>query len=127
MTDFGFSTALSLMRRTAPFIMFRLVVYAGIALAYVLATGVGAGVGYGIGAFWGPEGRMAGSGYGALAGFGLTAAALYLLREYTLYLVKAGHIAVMVELLHGRAIPNGQGQIAYARVPPMCCSASTSW
>ena len=115
MADFRTATALSLLRRTAPFVVFRLVVYTGIALAYVLATGAGAGVGYGIGAIWGPEGRLTGSGYGALGGFAVTAAALYLLREYILYLVKAGHIAVMVELLQGRAIPAGQGQIAYAR------------
>ena len=115
MADFRTATALSLMRRTAPFILFRLVVYTGIALAYVLATGAGGGVGYGIGAFWGADGRLTGSAYGALAGFGLTAAALYLLREYILYIVKAGHIAVMVELLQGRAIPDGQGQIGYAR------------
>ena len=88
--DFRTATALSLLRRTAPFVVFRLVVYTGIALAYVLATGAGAGVGYGIGAFWGPEGRLTGSGYGALGGFALTAAALYLMREYLLYIVKAG-------------------------------------
>ena len=115
MADFSTATALTLMRRTAPFIAFRLVVYTGIALACVLATGAGAGLGYGIGAFWGPDGRVGGSVFGAFAGFGLTAAALYLLREYILYIVKAGHIAVMVELLAGRTIPEGQGQIAYAR------------
>jgi hypothetical protein len=41
--------------------------------------------------------------------------ALYWLREYILYVVKAGHIAVMVHLLDGRQVPDGQGQIAYAR------------
>ena len=44
----------------------------------------------------------------------LTAGALYFLREYLLYLVKAGHIAVLVELLDGRGVPQGQGQIGYA-------------
>ncbi len=115
MSDFSFSTALSLMRRTAPFVLFRLAVYFGIAIAYVLVTGIGAGLGYGIGGFWDDDTRLAASGYGAAAGFGLTAAALYFLREYVLYTVKAGHIAVMVELLQGREIPGGQGQIAYAR------------
>lgn len=115
MSDFSFSTALRLMRQTAPFVMFRLAVYFGIAVAYVLATGMGAGLGYGIGSFWEDDGRLAGAAYGAAGGFGLTAAALYFLREYVLYTVKAGHIAVMVELLQGREIPGGQGQIAYAR------------
>jgi hypothetical protein len=115
MSDFSVSTALRVMRQTAPFLAFRIVVYFGIAVAYVLATGAGAGLGYGIGGFWGDEERLTASAYGAVGGFGLTAATLYFLREYVLYTVKAGHIAVMVELLQGREIPNGQGQIAFAR------------
>ena len=33
------------------------------------------------------------------------------MREYLLYLVKAGHIAVLVELMQGQPIPDGRGQI----------------
>lgn len=40
---------------------------------------------------------------------------IYFLREYILYIVKAGHIVVMVELMHGGEIPNGMGQVAYAK------------
>lgn len=116
MSAFKVSTSLALMRRTAPFLVFRLLVYAGIAAAYVLATGVGAGIGYGIGTLWEDETRLSAGLYGAAAGFGLVGAVLYLLREYILYIVKAGHIAVMVELLQNREIPHGQGQIAYARM-----------
>ena len=115
MSDFSVSTALRVMQQTAPFLAFRIVVYFAIVAAYVLATGAGAGLGYGIGGFWGEEERLSASISGAIGGFGITAAALYFLREYLLYTVKAGHIAVMVELLQGREIPNGQGQIAYAR------------
>jgi hypothetical protein len=115
LSAFKVSTSLALMRRTAPFLVFRLLVYAGITAAFVLATGIGAGVGYGIGAFWGQETRLSAGVFGAAAGFGLVGAALYLLREYVLYIVKAGHIAVMVELLRGREIADGQAQIAYAR------------
>ena len=39
----------------------------------------------------------------------------YLLREYLLYMVKAGHIAVLVELMDGRELPQGRGQIDYAQ------------
>lgn len=115
MSNFKTSTAFSLMRRTAPFLLFRLAVYFGIAVAYVVATGVGAGIGYGIGGFWQDDTQAAFGIYGGVAGFGLTAAVLYFLRAYILYIVKAGHIAVMVELLQGREIPEGQGQIGYAR------------
>ncbi|HEU4774891.1 MAG TPA: hypothetical protein VFS82_10300 [Lysobacter sp.] len=55
-----------------------------------------------------------GAFWGGLAGFGLTSAVLYWAREYLLYLVKAGHIAVLAHLLDGKQIPGGRGQIDYA-------------
>ncbi|MDT8438471.1 MAG: hypothetical protein RQ729_05645 [Wenzhouxiangellaceae bacterium] len=113
MMDFKLGEVLSLMGRTAPFLVFRFLVYFGITLAYVLITGIGAGLGYGIGSIGGePE---AGGMWGGMAGFALAGAAVYLLREYLLYLVKAGHIAVLVELMDGKQIPGGRGQIAHAQ------------
>src|SRR5690606_5937449 len=53
--------------------------------------------------------------YGGLAGFALVSVVVYWVREYILYVVKAGHIAVMVHLVDGRDVPDGQNQIAYAR------------
>ena len=49
MWDFDIGRTLGIMSRTWPFIALRLVVYFGITVAYVLATGTGAGVGYGVG------------------------------------------------------------------------------
>lgn len=115
MADFSFSTSMGLMRRTAPFIVFRMAVYFGIAVAYVLVTGTGAGVGWGIGAFGDDEFRAASTMWGGVIGFGATAAVLYFLREYILYMVKAGHIAVMVEYLEGKELPEGRGQIDHAQ------------
>jgi hypothetical protein len=115
MWDFSMGTAVSVMRKTAPFLLFRIAVYFGIALAYVLATGTGAGIGYGIGAL-GDEGFQGSATlWGGGVGFAVVAGILYLMREYLLYIVKAGHIAVMVEVLDGREIPAGQGQVAYGR------------
>ncbi len=114
MWDFSAGRALGLMARTAPFVVFRLMVYAGITLAYVLAIGVGAGLGWLIGAAGSADFRASATGFGGLAGFGLVAALLYFLREYLLYIVKAGHIAVLVELIEGRAIPAGRSQIDHA-------------
>src|SRR5690606_9332906 len=48
-------------------------------------------------------------------GFGLVAAVMYLVREYVLYIVKAGHIAMLVKLLDGEQMPEGRSQITYAR------------
>lgn len=54
--------------------------------------------------------------WGALAGLGVAGGILYFLREYLLYMVKAGHIAVLVELMEGKKdLPGGRGQISHAQ------------
>ena len=115
MWDFDIGRTLGIMFRTWPFIALRLIVYFGITVAYVLATGAGAGVGYGVGNIFAEGGPEAMAFWGGIVGFGLVSLALYWMREYILYVVKAGHIAVMVHLIDGRDVPGGQGQIAYAR------------
>ena len=115
MWDFSIAKALGLMIRTAPFLIFRALVYFGIAAALVIATGAGAGTGYGIGLLSDEEFRATSTLWGGIAGFGLTAGVIFFLRDYLLYLVKAGQIAVMVDYLDGKPLPYGQGQIAYAR------------
>lgn len=101
------------MVRTMPFLLLRLAVYAGIALAYVLASAVGAGIGYGIGAASGSS--AGGALLGALFGFIVVGAIMFWARAYLLYLVKAGHIAVLVELIDGRSLPAGKGQVEHGK------------
>ena len=113
MWDFNMGQALGAMIKTAPFIIFRIIIYVGIALAYVLAVGVGAGIGYGLGSIGDEPGGWAFGG--GFIGFGIVSVALYWAREYLLYLVKAGHVAVLVEHLDGKALPGGRGQIEYAQ------------
>ncbi len=115
MWDFSIAKALGLLIRTAPFLIFRALVYFGIAVAMVVVTGAGAGTGYGIGLVGDEEFRATSTVWGGIAGFGLTAGVVFFLRDYLLYMVKAGQIAVMVEYLDGKPLPYGQGQIAYAR------------
>ncbi|KQZ94064.1 hypothetical protein ASD64_04050 [Mesorhizobium sp. Root157] len=116
MWDFSVSASLSIMMRTWPFIVLRMIVYFGITLAYILATGSGAGVGYGVGHISSdPDGPASFAVWGGVVGFGLVSIAVYWVREYILYIVKAGHITVMVHLVDGREVPDGQNQIAYAR------------
>lgn len=111
--DFQIGTIIGLLRRTAPFLVFRFLIYFGITLGYVLATGIGAGVGYGAGAIFGDTG--VGSVWGGFIGFGIAGAVMYFLREYLLYMVKAGHIAVLVEIMDGGEVPGGRGQIDHAQ------------
>ena len=114
MWDFNIAGAFRLMVRSLPFILLRMAVYFGITLGYILVTGVGAGVGYGVGGF-GDEGFRANTTmWGGFAGFGIFGAIMYWAREYILYIVKAGHIAVLVELINGQPLPEGRGQIEHA-------------
>jgi hypothetical protein len=112
MIDFRLGEVFSLLARTAPFLVFRFLVFFGITLAFILGTGAGAGMGWLLGAAGGE--REAGVFWGALTGFGVVSGVAYFLREYLLYMVKAGHIAVLVEYMDGKEVPGGKGQITYA-------------
>lgn len=115
MWDFSITRALGLMARTLPFVIFRAVVYFGIAVALVIVTGAGAGIGWGVGAFGDEEFRASSTVWGGTIGFGATVGVLFFLRDYVLYIVKAGHIAVMVEIMDGGTVPGGRSQIDHAR------------
>jgi hypothetical protein len=112
MLDFRTGQILGLLMRTMPFLLLRIAVYIGITIAYVLAVGIGGGIGLLFGKIGGNTGG--GAGIGGLIGFIVISGILFWARQYLLYLVKAGHIAVLVELLDGRQIPSGSGQIGYA-------------
>ena len=114
MWDFSLRRSTGLILRTLPFILLRCAVYFGITLAYILMTSIGAGVGYGIGGLGAESFRAAATLWGGLIGFGVTGGVLYFLREYILYTVKAGHIAVLVQLLDQDQLPAGKSQISYA-------------
>jgi hypothetical protein len=113
MWDFSLGRAIGAMFRTWPFIVLRMIVYFGLALGYVLVAGVGAGTGWLFHYFgFEPESSTL---IGGAAGLGIVSLVVYWFREYLLYLVKAGHIAVLVEILNGKPVPGGRGQIAYAQ------------
>ncbi|WP_439603877.1 hypothetical protein [Shinella sp.] len=115
MLDFSIVRSFGLMARTLPFLLLRVVVYFGIICALVLTTGAGAGIGWGMAGIGDQAARAGSAFWGGTIGFGVTAAVLFFLREYILYIVKAGHIAVMVELLDGESLPDSKGQIAHAK------------
>jgi len=110
MWDFSLSDALRVVLRTAPFLLLRLVVYVGMAFSFVLLTTLGAGFGLIAGRMFSlPHGAL----WGGLGGFVLLIGLYRLAREYVLYLVKAAHIAVLVELTDGKPIPAGEGQLRH--------------
>ncbi len=116
MWDFSISKTLGIMMNTMPFILFRMLVFFGITIAYILATGSGGAIGYGVGRVSSdPDAQGTFAVWGAVIGFGLVSVVVYWIREYVLYIVKAGHIAVMVELLQGKDLPMGRSQIDHAK------------
>ena len=111
MLDFRTGQIVGLLLRTAPFLLLRIAVYVGITIAYVLAVGIGGGIGALFGSIGGNMGG--GAGFGGIIGFVIVSGILFWARRYLLYLVNAGHIAVLVELLDGKVVPAGSGQIGY--------------
>ena len=59
MWDFEMGRVLALMSRTKPFIIYRLLIYTAITLAYVVVTGGGAGIGYLVGKIGGDSSTSA--------------------------------------------------------------------
>jgi hypothetical protein len=114
MWDFSVARSFAVLGRTGPFVLLRLAVFFGITFAYVFAAGTGAGFAYGLGRAFAADPEAAAL-LGALFGVAVVSVALYWLREYVLYLVKAAHVAVMVAFLDGRRIPPDQSQLAYGR------------
>lgn len=113
MWDFSIGRTIGILLKTMPFILTRMVIYFAITLAFILATGVGAGIGYGVGSVSdSPESFAV---WGGFFGMGLFGTAVYWAREWLLYMVKTAHIAVIVKLIDGEALPDGKGQVAYGR------------
>lgn len=111
--DFSIGHIFGLLRKTFPFLVFRFLIYMGIALGIVLLVGIGSGIGYVIGSI--ADGGAGGGVLGGLLTFGVSVGILLFLRSYLLYMVKAGHIAVLVEVMENRPLPEGKGQIEYAQ------------
>ena len=112
MWDFSLSGSIGAMLKTMPFIVVRIVVYFGIAIAYLIATGAGGAIGYGFTSFG--DGDGGGAGIGAFIGFAGASGVLYWFRELLLYYIKAGHIAVLVHVHDHDKLPMGKGQVEFA-------------
>ena len=113
MWDFSIGRTIGILARTMPFILTRMAIYFVITLAFILASGTGAGIGYGVGSLSdSPESFPI---WGGIFGMGFVGVAVYWAREWLLYMVKAAHIAVIVKLIDGEALPDGKGQVAYGR------------
>jgi hypothetical protein len=114
MPEYSLATSFWLVARTFPFMLLRIAVYFGVASAIFVAAGAGAGLGQAIGSLGGPAGRIPGMFWGSLAGIAFVAAIVWWLREYFLFLIRAGHLAALTLALDGKPLAAGPGQVAQA-------------
>ncbi len=111
MWDFSVFRALGLLLRTFPFVLFRI----AICLAIAVALALGGLAGSAVEQLFGNAAGTVGAVWGGAAGLLVVAALIHLRRDRLLFVVKAGHIALMVEALDGRRLPVSIGQIGLAR------------
>lgn len=109
-----FREATGVFRKTMPFVVLRMGVGLGIGLATVLYFGIVAWIGFRLleaGTISGWIGVA-----GLLVAIGLFIAAWRLAARYVLYLVKAGHIAVIAHVVETGEVPENQLQYGKAQV-----------
>lgn len=111
--DFSILLSITLMLRTLPFLILRMLV--SVVSAVAIALGIWAGIGlmnYLEGLAIVPDMKKV-IVIGAL--FGLVAAAWLakMARRWVLYLIKTAHISVLVEMIQGRPLTSGRNQIGY--------------
>ena len=108
----GFGTAFPLLVRTMPYALVRF----GLLLAFSIGTIIWFAMVFGIGAFLAAKVHpWIGIGWW-IAGFGVYGWAWWVVVRYALYLVQAGHIAVLTELVTTGSIAHGsEGMFQYGK------------
>ncbi|MFT3927885.1 MAG: hypothetical protein QM778_35485 [Myxococcales bacterium] len=108
-SDAGFSSSLSLLLSTLPYALVRF----GILFGVSVATLIWYGVTFGGGAFIGQRVPLLGYAW-IFGGLGVWGYLYWFIVRYFLYLLKAGHIAVLTELMtHGRVNNGQEGMFQY--------------
>lgn len=102
---------MKLFTRTIPFFITRILVYGVFGLVALIFLGIMVGIGFLVV-------KMFGESTGAflivmLIAFGVVYGGLKFVERYVLYIVKIGHVSVVVELLRRGKILEGKGQVAY--------------
>jgi hypothetical protein len=108
----GFSTAFGLVARTLPYAGVRFLILLGFSVATIVWFILTFGIGGWLGARVHP---WIGLGWW-VAGFGVYGWAWWVVVRYALYLIQAGHIAVLTELITTGSVANGsEGMFQYGK------------
>jgi len=113
MWDFSLLKATQAIEKTFAYTVHRLLVSLGIGCAYIGALLFGAGIGFAVGGRLGSAELAA--GMGALFGLAFFGWLMFWYRKKLNFAVKGGSVALFVELMAGRAVPNGRKQVNHAK------------
>src|SRR5690625_4163672 len=106
-------SVMQIVRRTFPFILTRILIYVGFAVAAFLFLGLMIGLGF---LFIKMFGETGGPFFIIIIiAFLVVWGGLRFLERYVLYMVKLGHVSVVTELLRNGNIPEGKGMVAYGK------------
>jgi hypothetical protein len=110
-TEDGFSSALSLCLKTSPYMLARF----GILVGFTVAAIVWVALCGGLAALFTNEDGEGGGAILFLFGIAGPAGVFVWLKRYVLYLLKAGHIAVLTKLITDGKLPDGVNQVEYGK------------
>lgn len=112
--DFSISKSAGIVVRTWPFVLLRVAVYGLFAAVFLVMVVSGGIIGHQtLPMVFDGMVPMQGGIFGAFGGMALGGLVLRILREYSLYMVKAAHVAVMVRLFDHGALPVGTTQLTF--------------
>lgn len=95
--------------KTMPMMIYRLFVYLMVAVGYIAATLFGTGTGFGLGSMGNNPASV--SSLGAVIGFGLCCYALYRMRSFFLFNVRASHVGLLTKALEEQSLATGMDQV----------------
>src|SRR5690625_1576865 len=104
---------MKLITRTMPFIFMRILMYGLFGLIAFVILGIMIGIGFLLIKFIGESSIV--FILVMISAFAFVYGLLRFLERYVLYMVKLGHVAVIVELLRTGKIPEGKGMVAYGK------------
>lgn len=104
---------MTLVRKTIPFFITRILTYLLFGVIAFVFLGIMIGIGYLVIKLFGESGGA--FIFIMVFAFLFVYGGLRFVERYFLYMVKIGHVAVIVELLRTGKIPEGKGQVAYGK------------
>src|SRR5699024_2886031 len=104
---------MDLVKKTSPFMMARIVIYGLFGLISLVFLGIMVGIGFLLIKTIG-DGSIAFIFLMILA-FIVIYAGFKFLEKYVLYMVKLGHVSVVVELMRAGEVPDGKSMVSYGK------------